>query len=134
MGAAQATNEPKPASSAFGNFSIKGASHGNDQQASFKPLEQFKLSLAEVSRSSKESKWLYHNAPPNSVPDKDYLKAKRTSVFHRAFESKDNVENFKAPIYEKSHEDLDSLKELFKTSFLTKNIDASQHIVLANAM
>ena len=68
------------------------------------------------------------------MPDKAYLNIKRTSVFHKAFESKDHMENWKAPIYEKTQEEIKSLTELFNTSFLTKNIDAGQHNVLANAM
>ena len=59
---------------------------------------------------------------------------KRSNVFHRAFETEQNVENFIAPTYEKSEEDTKALIELFKTNFLTRHIDQSQHIVLANAM
>ena len=68
------------------------------------------------------------------MPDMAYLKTKRTSVFHRAFDSKDNIESFKPPVYEKTQEEVDPLIELFKSSFLTKNIDSSQHHVLAYAM
>ena len=59
---------------------------------------------------------------------------KRSNVFHRAFETEQNVENFIAPTYQKSVEDTRALTELFKTNFLTKHIDPSQHVVLANAM
>ena len=68
------------------------------------------------------------------MPDLAYLKTKRTSVFHRAFDSKDNIESFKPPVYEKTKEEVESLTELFKTSFLTKGIASSQHVVLAYAM
>ena len=35
------------------------------------------------------------------MPDKSYLNAKRGSVFHKAFDSKETIENFKSPVYEK---------------------------------
>ena len=59
------------------------------------------------------------------MPDKAYLDRKRQSVFHKAFESKDTVKNFKPPVYEKKQSDIDSLTEMFKTSFLTKGLELS---------
>ena len=130
LGGTQQTETPP---SAFGSYSMQGKPIPNEQSSPFKPVEQFRTSLSEVARSNMHNLRLYQNAVPSAMPDMAYLKTKRTSVFHRAFESKD-IENFKPPIYEKTREEIESLTELFKTSFLTKNIDSSQHIVLAYAM
>ena len=66
----------------------------------FNPLELFKTSFAEVTKEKEtKRKQLYSNAQQSKMPDKQYLNTKRTSVFHKAFESKDNVENFEAPIF-----------------------------------
>ena len=53
------------------------------------------------------------------MPDQAYLNKKRNSVFHRAFATKAEVENYKAPVLEKPKADLDALCEIYKTSFLT---------------
>ena len=89
-----------------------------------------------MTKQQKDSKkkQLYSNASLSRVPDKQYLNTKRTSVFHKAFESKDKVEKFVPPIFQKSEQDIKALTELFATSFLTKHLDATQHKILANAM
>ena len=48
--------------------------------------------------------------------------------------SKESITNYKAPVVEKSQTEIDELSELFKTSFLTKDLDPSQHEVLAKSM
>ena len=55
-------------------------------------------------------------------------------MFHRAFQSTQEIHDFIAPYYEKPKKDIEALTELFRTTFLTKHIDPSQHVVLANAM
>jgi len=56
-------------------------------------------------------------------------------VFHKAFESSGQVlKDFVAPTYTKSNESQDQLVDLFTNSFLTKNIDQKNHLVLAKAM
>ena len=68
------------------------------------------------------------------MPSRDYLNQKRGSVFHRAFKSTESIKDFKAPIVEKSQADIDALCKLFSTSFLTKELDHSQHVILAKSM
>ena len=90
----------------------------------FNPLELFKTSFTEVIKEKEEKrKQLYTNAQQSRMPDREYLNTKRSSVFHKAFESKDNVKNFEAPIFQKSQSDITALTELFSESFLTKHLD-----------
>ena len=49
-------------------------------------------------------------------------------------ESKENIQNFVPPCFEKSQEDIKALTDLFNTQFLTNSLDESQHLVLAKAM
>ena len=84
--------------------------------------------MAEVSKigGSAKQKRLFSNAPTdNKMPDRVYLDRKRGSVFHKAFDSKETVANFKAPVYEKKQSDIDELIAMLKTSFLTKGLDAA---------
>ena len=67
------------------------------------------------------------------IPSKAYLNNKRSSVFHKAFESQ-QLQDFKAPEYPKSPEQTAQLEELYTHSFLTKTLDPKQHTVLAKAM
>ena len=89
--------------------------------------------MTQQQKDSKK-KQLYSNASASRVPDKQYLNTKRTSVFHKAFESKEKAEKFVPPIFQKSEQEIKNLTALFATSFLSKHLDASQHKVLANAM
>lgn len=68
------------------------------------------------------------------MPNQDYLKNKRGSVFHKAFESGKDATSFVPPVHQKQEEDTEKLTDLFKNSFLTKNIDEKEHKTLANAM
>ena len=56
-------------------------------------------------------------------------------MFHKAFESDGKaIKDFVAPAYPKSQANLEKLTDLFTSSFLTKNLDAKSHTVLAKAM
>ena len=65
------------------------------------------------------------------MPDRSYLDRKRPSVFHRAFESGQDAEGFKAPVNAKEPADLVKLQSLFQSSFLTQTLDSKQHMILA---
>lgn len=111
------------------NFTPFGAS-----QEAFKPVEQFRMSLAEVAKGKINSR-VFNQTAPGATPNADYLKTKRGSVFHKAFESSGQVlKDFVAPTYPKSEESERALVDLFKTSFLTRNTDPKNHLVLAKAM
>lgn len=68
-----------------------------------------------------------------NIPD-NYLKKKRDSVFHKAFDNQSQIEDFKPPKYDKSEEDRKFLIEQFKKSFLTHTLSQEQHEILADAM
>jgi cAMP-dependent protein kinase regulator len=72
--------------------------------------------------------------PGKNIPNQEYLKQKRGSVFHKAFECGSQAAKFVPPVHEKQDEDTQRLVDLFKNSFLTKNIDEKEHKTLANAM
>lgn len=56
-------------------------------------------------------------------------------MFHKAFESGGQaIQEFKPPTYPKPEQSQAKLVELFTDSFLTKNIDPKNHLVLAQAM
>ena len=123
-----------PHKGSFANFSIHQSSENlHGEQRVFKPVDQFRRSLNEVVRSKANSR-IFNQAAPGFAPDAEYLKNKRSSVFHRAFQSDQQIKDFVAPVYPKPDADLKSLVELFSTSFLTKNIDQQNHLVLAKAM
>ena len=98
----------------------------------FKPMDMFLKSLTEVSKFKGQSN-IFNTASASTQPDKAYLQRKRTSVFHKAFDKKE-LEDFKAPEYPKTEEQLSKLTSLFKESFLTKTLEEKQHTVLAKAM
>ncbi len=55
------------------------------------------------------------------MPNLDYLKSKRGSVFHKAFESGGQVvKEFVPPVYPKPEASQEQLVALFTKSFLTK--------------
>ena len=83
---------------------------------------------------SKASSRIFNQTAPGFAPDAEYLKSKRSSVFHRAFQDDAAIKDFVAPVYPKPQASLNSLVKLFTTSFLTKNIDQQNHLVLAKAM
>jgi CRP-like cAMP-binding protein len=64
----------------------------------------------------------------------DYLKNKRPSVFHKAFETGHQAAQYVAPIHPKDANETERLLKLFTGSFLTKNLDHSQLRTLADAM
>lgn len=69
-------------SGSFSNFTM------NQQNApeEFKAVEQFRLSLAEVT-TNKLNNRIFNQSAAAATPNLDYLKSKRGSVFHKAFES-----------------------------------------------
>ena len=130
------TSQPEQ-KSGFGSFSMPGQSNqgfgslnrpglGQAASASFSAVELFKTSFAEVTQPQKDSKkkQLYSNAAASRMPDRQYLNTKRSSVFHKAFDSNAKVEKFVPPIFQKSEQDIRSLTELFATSFLSKHLDS----------
>lgn len=109
----------------------------NSLQKPFVPKTQFLESLKEVFQlkeaDQNQNTNIYLSAAPATGPGADYLKQKRQSVFHKAFD-KNQIKNFKPPVHEKSDADKQSLIKAFEKSFLTKNLETSQHEVLALAM
>ena len=72
------------------------------------------------------------HASPGAMPNADYLKNKRSSVFHKAFESSGSVvRDFVPPVYSKPEASMKNLVKLFTESFLTKGGDPKNHTVLA---
>jgi len=55
-------------------------------------------------------------------------------VFSRPYESLGEMEHFKAPVYEKSPDQLAKLLSILKKSFLTKNLSDSDLKIIGNAM
>ena len=108
-----------------------------------KPIDQFRISLTEVSTGKYKgpvgSVFGKAAGGPTSIPPRNlksnYLEKKRNSVFHKAFNSdSQQLKNFVPPVYVKSGSDETRLVKLYTSSFLTKNIDPKNHIVLAKAM
>lgn len=59
------------------------------------------MSLAEVSRQKFSSR-IFNQADPAKAPDPSYLNRKRSSVFHKAFESREQVmKDFVPPVHAK---------------------------------
>lgn len=84
----------------------------------FKPCEQFRISLAEVAKTNNTSSnsRLFNQAAPSFAPpmNADYLKNKRGSVFHKAFESGGQmVKDFVPPVYQKPEACMIKLVNLF---------------------
>jgi CRP-like cAMP-binding protein len=78
---------------------------------------------------------IYRNSIPNAnLPSHDYLKTKRQSVFHKAFESGQQAQQYIAPVHPKQPLDTERLLQLFTHSFLTKNLDQRELKTLADAM
>jgi hypothetical protein len=75
-----------------------------EEDQDWKPVEQFRLSLAEVGKGKVNSR-IFNQAAPGATPNAEYLNRKRGSVFHKAFESGAQVaKDFVAPTYPKSEE------------------------------
>lgn len=123
---------PYPNKGSFAGFSMHQSSD-HQQNHEFKPVDQFRNSLNEVIRGRLNQR-IFNQAKPGFTPNAEYLKNKRGSVFHRAFESDAAIKDFVAPVYPKSEANLKSLVQLFTNSFLTKNIDSKNHLVLGKAM
>ena len=112
-----------PHKGSFANFSMHQSSENlHAEHKVFKPVDQFRRSLNEVVKSKANSR-IFNQAAPGFMPNADYLKNKRSSVFHRAFQNDQSIKDFVAPVYPKSETNLKSLVQLFTNSFLTKNID-----------
>ena len=106
----------------------------NNEEKEFKPVDQFRISLNEVVKV-KQNNRIFNQTAPGFIPNQEYLKEKRGSVFHKAFESDGKaIKDFVPPVYPKSDTNLDILIKLFTSSFLTKNLDQKNHVVLAKAM
>jgi len=69
------------AKGSFSNFTMN-----QNAPEEFRAVEQFRISLAEVTTNKFNSRIFNQNALA-STPNMDYLKSKRGSVFHKAFES-----------------------------------------------
>ena len=120
-----------PPKGSLSNFSMRSSMVGGGED--FKPIEQFRLSLAEVAQGKLNSR-VFNQVAPGFTPNAEYLKSKRSSVFHRAFESSTAIKDFVPPVHPKSAEATAQLVKLFSSSFLTKQIDPKNHAVLAGAM
>lgn len=103
------------------------------KQEEFKAVDQFRASLAEVTKTNPKSR-IFNQAAPGAIPNADYLNRKRGSVFHKAFDSGAAIKDFVPPTYQKEPEAEKNLVALFTDSFLTKNIDSKNHQILAKAM
>lgn len=78
---------------------------------------------------------IYRNSVPNAnLPSMDYLQKKRSSVFHKAFETGQQAMSFVPPVHEKDPAETVRLQKLFASLFLTKGIDDAQRKILADAM
>lgn len=64
----------------------------------------------------------------------DYLKTKRMSVFHKAFESDKEAMVYVPPVHPKDEGETERLQKLYSGLFLTKGIDDVQRKTLADAM
>ena len=76
----------------FGGFKMPGTQVGFANKANFVPLDQFRTCLLSVMNAglkpNEEYEKIYRNSTPNiNLPSQEYLKNKRSSVFHKAFES-----------------------------------------------
>lgn len=120
--AAADRDRTKSTPSAFGNFAL---GENSLIPKDFKPGEQLQHSLAEVLKTGVKGGSIFKNAASHSmaIPSKSYLNNKRSSVFHKAFESQ-QLHDFKAPEYPKSPEQTAQLEELYTHSFLTKTLDS----------
>lgn len=97
-------------------------------------MDYFRHSLAEVVKGKFNAR-IFNHAAPSTIPDQAYLKRKRSSVFHKAFESSGQVmREFVPPVHQKSQANQDRLVDLLKTSFLTKGMEEKNLLVLAKAM
>lgn len=77
--------------SKFGGFKMPGASTVYGNKANFNPLDQFRSSMLSVLNAglkpAEDYERIYRNSITSSLPSQDYLKQKRSSVFHKAFDS-----------------------------------------------
>lgn len=116
--------------SSFGAFKMPGSS-AVVGKPTFNAIEQFKNSLANVLaagvKPAEDYERIYRNSIPNAnLPSMDYLKTKRPSVFHRAFESGQQAQQYVAPVHPKEAAQTERLLKLFTNSFLTKNLDLKE--------
>lgn len=124
--------------SKFGAFRMPGSPPNPMEK--FNPLTQLRSSLIyvlnAVGKGSEDFERLfYRNSVPNkNMPPVEYLKAKRSSVFHKAFDSGQQAAQYVAPIHPKNANETERLLKLFTVSFLTKNLDHQQLKTLADAM
>ena len=121
----------------FAGFSVPRTNNTNgnsligEEKDDFKPAESFRNSLAEVAKGKLPSR-IFNQAAPGAMPSAEYLSNKRGSVFHKAFESGGQVvKDFVPPVYPKSATSTNQLVKLFTDSFLTKDIDPKNHLILA---
>ena len=103
------------------------------KQEEFKAVDYFRISLAEVTKTNPKSR-IFNQAAPGATPNAEYLNKKRSSVFHKAFDSGAAIKEFVPPVYPKPQPTEQKIVQLFTNSFLTKNIDRKNHLVLAKAM
>ena len=82
-------------SGSFTNFTMN-----QNAPEEFKAVEQFRLSLAEVT-TNKLNNRIFNQSAAAATPNLDYLKSKRGSVFHKAFESGQAIKDFVPPTYPK---------------------------------
>ena len=89
-----------PLKGSFAGFSMNQSTENlnNNDKKVFKPVDQFRLSLNEVVRTRGNSR-IYNQAAPGFTPNVEYLKNKRGSVFHRAFENDKAIKDFVPPVH-----------------------------------
>ena len=124
--------------SKFGGFTMPGTnSRFTNNKLNFQAMEQFKHSLAEVlgGKPNEHTEKIYKNSTAGiNMPNMDYLKTKRGSVFHKAFDDKQQLSTYVPPVHAKDDDDTNKLMKLFTSSFLTKNIEQREMKTLADAM
>ena len=115
---------------------MAGTASKTVNKLTFNPVDQFRVSLSEVmGLKPNEHDKIYKNTVAGlNMPNQDYLKSKRGSVFHKAFDSGAQASTFVPPVHAKDQKDTDKLIKLFNSSFLTKNIEPKEMITLAAAM
>ncbi len=89
-----------PVNTYMPSSSLKGSFQGfqMNKQEDFKAVDQFRISLAEVTKTNPKSR-IFNQAAPGATPNADYLNKKRSSVFHKAFDSGAAIKEFVPPVY-----------------------------------
>jgi hypothetical protein len=90
-------------SSKFGGFTMAGTASKTVNKLTFNPVDQFRVSLSEVmGLKPNEHDKIYKNSVAGlNMPNQDYLKSKRGSVFHKAFDSGAQASTFVPPVHAK---------------------------------